>query len=145
MRIYRRLEARGEIRGGRFVSGFSGEQFALPEAVGKLRAVRRRDGSEELIAVSAVDPLNLTGIVTPGPRVPAVSRNRVLYRAGVPVAALVAGRTLPLGPSVDLEAVTPSDRPTLPSGPPTLPASFEQALVRRRVAPSVRAYLGSRG
>jgi ATP-dependent Lhr-like helicase len=141
LRIYRRLEARGEIRGGRFVSGFSGEQFALPEAVGKLRAVRRQNGSEELIVVSAVDPLNLTGIVTPGPRVPAVSRNRVLYRAGIPVAALVAGRTVPLGPDVDLDAVTPSDRP----GPPPLPPSLEQALVRRRVAPAVRAYLGSRG
>jgi hypothetical protein len=88
-----------------------------------------------------VDPLNLTGIVTPGPRVPAVSRNRVLYRAGIPVAALVAGRTVPLGPDVDLDAVTPSDRP----GPPPLPPSLEQALVRRRVAPAVRAYLGSRG
>jgi ATP-dependent Lhr-like helicase len=144
-RVYRTLEARGEIRGGRFVSGFSGEQFALPEAVGKLRAVRRQDGSEELIAVSGADPLNLTGIVTPGPRVPSVSRNRVLYRAGIPVAALIAGRTLPLGPDVDLDAVTLSDRPAPPAGPPPLPPSLEQALVRRRVAPAVRAYLGSRG
>jgi ATP-dependent Lhr-like helicase len=145
LRIYRRLEARGEIRGGRFVSGFSGEQFALPEAVGKVRAVRRRDGSDELIAVSGADPLNLTGIVTPGPRVPAVTRNRVLYRAGIPVAALVAGRTVQLGPDVDLDAVTPSDRPAPPTGSPPLPPSLEQALVRRRVAPAVRAYLGSRG
>jgi ATP-dependent Lhr-like helicase len=90
VRLYRRLEARGELRGGRFVSGFSGEQYALPEAVEALRAVRRRAAGEELV-VAAADPLNLTGIVTPGTRVPAGPRNRVLYRDGVPVALYVAG------------------------------------------------------
>jgi ATP-dependent Lhr-like helicase len=143
LRTYRRLEARGEIRGGRFVSGFSGEQFALPEAVGKLRAVRKQEPSEDLIAVSAVDPLNLTGIVTPGPRVPAVSRNRVLYRAGIPVAALVRGRAVRLGPDVDL-AVGLDRKGSAPALEPALPPSLEQALVRRRVAPAVRAYIGSR-
>jgi ATP-dependent Lhr-like helicase len=83
---YRRLEARGEIRGGRFVQGFSGEQFALPEALASLRQVRRTPAEAELIAVSAADPLNLTGIITPGKRAPANAGNRVLYRNGVPVA-----------------------------------------------------------
>ncbi|MGE0158283.1 MAG: DEAD/DEAH box helicase [Gemmatimonadales bacterium] len=143
LRTYRRLEARGEIRGGRFVSGFSGEQFALPEAVGKLRAVRKRAASEELVAVSAVDPLNLTGIVTPGPRVPATTKNRVLYRAGVPIAALVAGKAVRLGVDA-IEDGSGHHRDAEPSLPP-LPPSLEQALVRRRLPPRVRAYLGSRG
>ncbi len=90
VRVYRRLEARGEIRGGRFVNGFSGEQFALPEAVEALRE-RRRAGMAGQVAISAADPLNLCGIVTPGPRVPSTTRNRVLYRAGAPVATYVAG------------------------------------------------------
>ncbi len=90
-RVLRRLEARGEIRGGRFVAGVSGEQFALPEAVSLLRTVRAegRDGS--LVSVSGADPLNLTGIITPGERVPSVTGNRVVYRDGIPVAARVAG------------------------------------------------------
>jgi len=83
----RRLEARGEIRGGRFVDGMSGEQFAHPDAVAALRAVRRRDAGGELISLSAADPLNLVGILTPGPRIPALAGNRVLYRDGLPVAA----------------------------------------------------------
>jgi ATP-dependent helicase Lhr and Lhr-like helicase len=86
----RRLEARGEIRGGRFVTGFSGEQFALPEAIGQLREVRRRENSMQLVALSAADPLNLVGILTPGGRLPALTGNRVLYRDGVPT-ALYAG------------------------------------------------------
>jgi ATP-dependent Lhr-like helicase len=87
----RRLETRGEIRGGRFVAGFSGEQFALPEAVGVLRGVRGGGKSGLLVAVSGADPLNLAGIVLPGTRVPAIHSNRVLYRDGVTVAALIAG------------------------------------------------------
>ncbi|MGH8397094.1 MAG: DEAD/DEAH box helicase, partial [Gammaproteobacteria bacterium] len=88
--IYRRLEARGELRGGRFVDGFAGEQFALPEAVGALREARRREKTRELVSVSAADVLNLVGIVTPGARVPIQGENRVLYRDGVPVAVQVA-------------------------------------------------------
>jgi ATP-dependent Lhr-like helicase len=88
---YRRLETRGEIRGGRFVAGFSGEQFALPEAVGVLRAVRNQERTGRPVAVSGVDPLNLAGVLLPGPRVPAVYSNRILYRDGVATAALVAG------------------------------------------------------
>lgn len=92
LRVYRRLEGRGEIRGGRFVAGFSGEQFAAPEAVGALRAIRREAEKEEFISLSASDPLNLTGIVTPGARVPAQSGNRVLYRDGIPIASLIGGK-----------------------------------------------------
>jgi len=92
LRIYRRLEARGEIRGGRFVAGFSGEQFALPEAVGLLRETRRRPPSEQWISLSGADPLNLIGILTPGSRLAALTDNRLVYRNGVPVATLSAGK-----------------------------------------------------
>jgi ATP-dependent Lhr-like helicase len=85
----RRLEARGEIRGGRFVAGFSGEQFALPEAIGSLREVRRRENDAQLVSLSAADPLNLIGILTPGGRLPALTGNRMLYRDGVPIAVYV--------------------------------------------------------
>jgi ATP-dependent Lhr-like helicase len=83
--IYRRLEARGEIRGGRFVSGFAGEQFALPEAVDALRAVRRKRDEAETAIVTAADPLNLVGILTPGARVAPHAGQVIAYRAGVPV------------------------------------------------------------
>jgi ATP-dependent helicase Lhr and Lhr-like helicase len=84
---FRRLEDRGEVRGGRFVSGFLGEQFALPVAVDSLRATRRIEPSGETITVSAADPLNLVGVIVPGERVPALSGRFVSYRDGVPVAA----------------------------------------------------------
>jgi ATP-dependent Lhr-like helicase len=87
-RIYRRLEARGEIRGGYFVGGVSGEQFALPEAIGLLRSIRKSSSNDELITLSAADPLNLHGILTPGTRVAAFTANRILFRDGLPVAAL---------------------------------------------------------
>jgi ATP-dependent Lhr-like helicase len=93
LRVYRRLEAQGKIRGGRFVSGMTGEHYALPEAVTSLRAVRRRPATGELVSLSAADPLNLTGTVLPGARVPALSGNRVLLRDGVPVATHAAGQT----------------------------------------------------
>jgi ATP-dependent Lhr-like helicase len=92
VRVYRRLEARGEIRGGRFVGGFGGEQFAAPDAVGRLRAVRKRERIEELVVLSAADPLNLVGILTPEARVAAVHRNRVLLRDGLPIAAVEGGQ-----------------------------------------------------
>jgi ATP-dependent Lhr-like helicase len=91
LRVYRRLEARGEIRGGRFVAGFSGEQFALPEAIGMLREVRRRPASGEWISLSGADPLNLAGILTPGTKLAALTGNRVLYRDGLPVALFAGG------------------------------------------------------
>ena len=89
--VLRRAEARGEIRGGRFVGGFPGEQFALPEALDALRSLRRGRPQSRYVRVAACDPLNLAGILTPGARVPAVLGNRVLYRDGVPVAAVEAG------------------------------------------------------
>ena len=89
--IYRRLEARGEIRGGRFVAGFAGEQFALPEAAGKLREVRRVLPTGETISLSGADPLNLIGILTPGAKLPALASNRLLYQDGVPIAVLAGG------------------------------------------------------
>lgn len=92
LRVYHRLEARGDIRGGRFVAGVPGEQFALPEAVGLLREVRKRPLAGEMIAISAVDPLNQVGTLLPGERVPAIAGNRILYRDGVPLALLIAGK-----------------------------------------------------
>src|SRR6266571_1531474 len=127
LRVYRRLEARGEIRGGRFVGGFSGEQYALPEAVGLLRSVRREEPRGELVAVSGADPLNLVGIVTPGDVVAGVATNRILYRDGIPVALKEGAGS---GERY-LAEVSPDERERLKS-----------ALVRGRVAPLVRTYLG---
>jgi ATP-dependent helicase Lhr and Lhr-like helicase len=84
---FRRLEDRGEVRGGRFVSGFIGEQFALPEAVQSLRGVRNAPVSGETITISAADPLNLAGIILPGERVPAISGRTVSFREGSVVEA----------------------------------------------------------
>jgi ATP-dependent Lhr-like helicase len=126
--VYRRLEARGEIRGGRFVAGMSGEQFALPEAVGQLRSIRRLDTHGQLLAVGGADPLNLTGIITPGDRIPALTSNRILYRDGVPVLAREAGQVRPL---------------TADEGEPS--AELIQALVRKQSTPALRRYLAMSG
>jgi ATP-dependent Lhr-like helicase len=88
VRVYRRLEDRGEIRGGRFVAGMPGEQFALPDAVDRLREIRRSGGDDRILAISAADPLNLTGILTPGERIREAAGNRIVFVNGVPVAAL---------------------------------------------------------
>jgi ATP-dependent helicase Lhr and Lhr-like helicase len=125
--VYRRLEARGEIRGGRFVSGMSGEQFALPEAVGQLRSIRRLEGGGRLIGLSAADPLNLTGIITPGERVPGLTSNRVLYRDGVPVLAREAGQVRSL------------ESDSEPS------AELIHALIRKQSTPALRTQLGLTG
>ncbi|MEJ2319231.1 MAG: DEAD/DEAH box helicase [Gemmatimonadales bacterium] len=125
--VYRRLEARGEVRGGRFVSGFAGEQFALPEAVGSLRAARRAEPTGELLAVSAADPLNLAGIITPGERIPAVPSNRVVYRDGLPVAAREGGEVRRLGGD---------------ESPPD--PELRQAFVRP-LSPALKRYLGKAG
>ena len=125
--VYRRLEARGEIRGGRFVAGMSGEQFALPEAVGQLRSIRRLEGAGRLIALSAADPLNFTGILTPGYRVTGITRNRILYRDGVPALAVEAGEIKPIG----------SEEPPAPE--------LVQALVRKSMSPALRARLAMSG
>ena len=85
--VLRRLEARGEVRGGRFVGGFVGEQFALPEAVELLRSVRRSDKDGEELQLAAADPLNLVGIVLPGPRLSPLSGENVVLRDGIVPAA----------------------------------------------------------
>jgi len=76
------MEARGTIRGGRFVTGFSGEQYAHPDAVDVLKAVRRQRRTGEVVRLSAADPLNLAGIILPGPRIPAIPANTVTYIDG---------------------------------------------------------------
>jgi len=89
---FHRLEARGDIRGGRFIAGFSGEQFALPEAIPLLRDMRRRTLDATLVCISGIDPLNLCGTLLPGPKVPALASNRILFRDGAPVATIIAGK-----------------------------------------------------
>jgi ATP-dependent Lhr-like helicase len=124
-RLYRRLEARGEIRGGYFVSGVSGEQFALPEAIGLLRSIRKKGDKGELIALSGADPLNLLGILTPGRRVTAITGNRILLRDGLPIAVLEAGEM------TVLERDTPE------------PAQIiERALRIGTIPPALRPYYG---
>ncbi len=93
VRVFRLLELRGEVRGGRFVDGVSGEQFALPEAVTGLRAARRKKDANKYVSISAADPLNLIGIVTPGKKLSSHYKNRVLYKDGVPVAVRERGKT----------------------------------------------------
>jgi ATP-dependent Lhr-like helicase len=112
--VYRRLEARGEIRGGRFVSAVSGEQYALPQAVEQLREVRRGADDERLLAISAADPLNLTGIVTPGDRIRVAAGNRIVYRNGVPVAAMEGDMLKTL--SAGLDAATAADAAAAAAG-----------------------------
>ncbi len=119
------MEARGEIRGGRFVAGVAGEQFARPEAVELLRTVRRAGPTGALVAISAADPLNLVGLLVPGPRVAPKGGSRILYRDGVPIAVLEAGEVRLLA---DLD-----------------PASgwrVRNALLKRAVPPQLRSYLG---
>jgi ATP-dependent Lhr-like helicase len=102
----RRLEARGEIRGGRFVTGFVGEQFALPEALDELRAVRNVGPVAEVSRVAATDPLNLVGVLSPGPRVPAIVGNAVLYVDGHPAASLEGGQLVmraPIAPGARID------------------------------------------
>jgi ATP-dependent Lhr-like helicase len=105
-RVYRRLEARGEIRGGRFVTGVSGEQFALPEAVERLREVRRSAPDGRLVTISAADPLNLTGVLAGDDRIRAVTSSRIVYRDGVAVAVLEGEYLRPLAP---IDPVTAAD------------------------------------
>ncbi|MCC6194018.1 MAG: ATP-dependent DNA helicase, partial [Burkholderiales bacterium] len=124
LHVLRRFEARGDIRGGRFVAGISGEQFATPEAVTALRETRRAKPAGELIAVSGADPLNLVGVVLPGARVPALTGNRIVYRNGAPIATLVGGE-------IDwLERIEPATR-----------AQVEDLLLQRRAGSPLLAYL----
>jgi ATP-dependent Lhr-like helicase len=127
VRVYRTLEARGEIRGGRFVSGMSGEQFALPDAVDRMREVRRSTPDDVLITIAAADPLNLTGIVTFGDRVRTAAGNRIVYRNGVPLAALEGDMLRTLG---DID--------------PSIAADVAAAAAGRRV-PVLTGYVGRLG
>jgi ATP-dependent Lhr-like helicase len=126
-RVYRRLEARGEIRGGRFIAGMSGEQFALPDAVAELRGVRRTPPDGALVTLSAADPLNLAGIVTSGDRVPAMLGTRIVYRDGVPLSVLEGDNLRPL------TAV-----------PPEIAGAVATALAGRPVPAVVSGYVGRR-
>ena len=106
LRVYQRLEARGEIRGGRFVAGLSGEQFALPEAIGLMRSVRRRPHDGRLVRVSALDPLNLSGTLLPGAKVPRLAGARLVFEDGVAVASLVAGEVNLLQPGMAVDRIS---------------------------------------
>jgi len=128
LRVFRRLEARGEIRGGRFVGGFSGEQFASPDAVHLLRSIRRTPPDGAMVSINAADPLNMLGIVVPGRRLSPAASNRLLYRDGVPVAMLEAKQIQFL---IEMTAAEQWQA--------------RNALLRRRVPPKVRAYLNQSG
>ncbi len=119
LRVYHRLEARGEIRGGRFIAGLSGEQFALPEAIGLLRQVRQRPHDGSLVCVSGADPLNLVGTILPGQRVPAITGSRIAFRDGVAIATMISDEINLL------EALSPADS-----------ARARQALLRHGAAPA---------
>jgi ATP-dependent helicase Lhr and Lhr-like helicase len=124
LRTYHRLEARGDIRGGRFVASISGEQFALPDAIGMLRSIRRAGAQESLISVSAADPLNLVGIIVPGNRITAHTSNRVLYNDGSPIASFESGEThflVELSRAMEWKA--------------------KSALMRKATRPELRSYL----
>ncbi|MBX7151114.1 DEAD/DEAH box helicase [bacterium] len=124
-KIYRKLEARGEIRGGRFVEGVWGEQFALPEAVTKLRSIKKEQKTGKLISISASDPLNLHGVITVEKRVSNIAANRILYRDGVPV-ALLDGKDVTF-----LENINEPEKWPL-----------QNVLVQRPIPPKLRSYLG---
>ena len=128
LRVYRRLEARGELRGGRFVGGFSGEQFASAEAVQLLRSIRSAEPDGTMISISAADPLNLLGVITPGPRLSSSASNRVLYRDGIPIAVLEAKEIRFL---IEMDAAEQW--------------KARNALLRRNVPPKVRSYLTQAG
>jgi ATP-dependent Lhr-like helicase len=124
-RVYRTLEARGEVRGGRFVTGLAGEQFALPDAVERLREVRRTTPDDRIVVISAADPLNPAGIVTAGDRVAAVAATRLAYRNGIPLAVLEGDYIRPL---------------TTIDG--SLAAGVASALTGRRMPPIVSGFVG---
>jgi ATP-dependent Lhr-like helicase len=107
VRVCRRLEARGEIRGGRFIAGLSGEQYALPDAIATLRQVRRRPPDDGLVVLSASDPANLLGTVLAGPKVARIGGARVLYRDGLAIGTALAGQIeflVPLTPDQERAA-----------------------------------------
>ena len=127
VRVLRRMEARGEIRGGRFVNGVWGEQYALGEAVTLLRSIRRKEKQGTLVAISAADPLNLVGIITPGRRIPGITNNRILYRDGEPILIMEGGEIREASPVAAEEQW-----------------ALRQELVKREFPPKLKAYLSGR-
>ncbi|MDZ4844479.1 MAG: DEAD/DEAH box helicase [Chitinophagales bacterium] len=125
VRVLRMMEARGEVRGGRFVQGVYGEQYALPEAVNLLRRVRREEKKGTLISISAADPLNLTGILTTEKRTPAIYTNRILFEDGK-VVGVKEGKEITI-----VKEAENGDSWRL-----------KNALIQRRISPRLRAYLG---
>jgi ATP-dependent helicase Lhr and Lhr-like helicase len=126
LKIFRKMEAQGKIRGGRFVEGFGGEQYALPEAVSALRENRRQapDADDTFISISAADPLNLTGYVTHGKRVPSLYSNRILFKNGTPI-AIKDGKEIIFMNEEDEETKW----------------KLKKILIRRDVQPELRPYL----
>jgi ATP-dependent Lhr-like helicase len=124
VRVLRRMEDRGEVRGGRFVERW-GEQYALPEAITVIRSLKREKRRGELVSVSACDPVNLVGVVTPGRRIPAIPGNRILFRDGEPVARY-EGKSVHFEKKLDAEMAW----------------AFEKSLIRKHVPPKLREYLG---
>lgn len=124
-KLLRTMEARGQVRGGRFIEGVWGEQFALPEALVELRRIRKEEKHGKLISISAADPLNLTGIVTPGKRTPAYTGNRILYRDGAPVAFLESKEIQFLVEPLKEEKW-----------------ALQNRLIQRTISPQLRKYLG---
>ncbi|MFZ6009587.1 MAG: Lhr family helicase, partial [Bacteroidota bacterium] len=125
VRTLRTLEARGQIRGGRFVEGVYGEQYALPEAIVELRKVKKENKPDVLVSISAADPLNLTGIITPGRRIPGFTGNRILYQNGVPVVVKEAK---------EIQFLIEPD-----AGKKW---AMQNALIQHHVSPRLRKYLG---
>jgi ATP-dependent Lhr-like helicase len=125
VRTFRKMEARGEIRGGRFVDGVWGEQFALPEAVSMLREIRKKEPDGTMVVISAVDPLNLTGVLLPGKRITGYFGNRILLKDGIPVAVLESGEVRFLQEFEKMEKW-----------------ELQNMLIRKHIAPELRTYLG---
>jgi ATP-dependent Lhr-like helicase len=124
-RVLRRMEARGEIRGGRFVDGFAGEQFAHADVIPALRKLRDSGKQTELITLSAADPLNVVGRILRGTKLPTRTSNRVLLRDGAAVAVLNSNKVVFLGDVADAERW-----------------ALQQSLISVSTPPSVRRYLG---
>ena len=124
VRVLRRMEDRGEVRGGRFVERW-GEQYALPEAITVIRSLKREKRRGELVSVSACDPVNLVGVVTPGRRITAIPGNRILFRDGEPVARY-EGKSVHFEKKLDAEMAW----------------TLEKSLIRKHVPPKLREYLG---
>jgi len=125
VRVYRSLEAKGEIRGGRFVDGVWGEQFALPETISQLRELRRMGVQNKFVAISACDPLNLVGIITPGKKVTSYLGNRILFRDGIPVVTLESDA---------VNFLIECDK--------TIQWEWQELLIKRKASPILRSYLG---